>query len=448
MAIIKFIVIIAAAIWFVHALLNKPKQIAILLFVCVIADINFDMPGMPLNFRSFVSIALLIKVLNDAKYVRFPPFLTTNYGITILAFFAYAMATTFEHGLLTSGVVKEFLFTIVYAYLAYYFYLKEGGYKIFGTSLVIAGFSCFGDLIWTYMHGGELIIIRIYFSFTPAYTIFNHNFFGYICAVTFVFLLSDYLADHGHKRNLYLMPFMFFGVLLSTSRSALLILIIVAVVLIAKGLLSVKNSKKAYKLIVVTISCLVLALFLFQLLNIVFHIDSKFLEVITARLIDEPVAIFNRAMGNSFKAESLDSMDWRAKASEVAYNAYMKVMNSEEQVFGIGHEGFMARNYGDEGYDAHNGVLLMFIEFGAVGAVIYFSMLFSFISRYWSFRIFSPVLVCLIYVMLYITSHNRELVSGFVYLITGTLAAELRYISYAGEEFQPHEPVHISGNNI
>ncbi|MBL7742109.1 MAG: O-antigen ligase family protein [Chitinophagaceae bacterium] len=448
MAVVKIILMIAAAIWFAYALLNKPKQIAVLLFVCVIADINFDMPGLPLNFRSFVALALLVKVLNDAKYVRFPAFLTTSYGITILVFVVYALAITFENGLLTSSIVKEYFFTVVYAYLAYFFYLREGGYKIFALSIIIAGFSCLGDLIWTYMQGSELRIVRIYFSFTPAYTVFNHNFFGYICAVTFVFLLSDYLADHGHKRNLYMMPFMFFGVLLSTSRSALLILIIVAIVLIAKGLLSVKNSKKAYRLIVVTVSCLVLALFLFQFLTIVFHIDSKFMEIITARLIDEPVAIFNRAMGNSFKAESLDSMDWRAKASEVAYNAYMKVMNGEEQIFGIGHEGFMARDYGDEGYDAHNGVLLMFIEFGMVGAVIYFSMLFSFIARYWNIRLFSPVLVCLIYVILYITSHNRELISGFVYLITGSLAAELRYISHADEEFQPEEPVQISRNNI
>jgi hypothetical protein len=442
----KYIILIAGAAWFLYSLLNKPDRIAILLFTCVIADINFDLPGSPLNFRSFVGLVLFIKVLSDSARLPGPSFMSTSYSKYIIVFILYVFAITYANGLLNAGIVKEYLFALLCAYLGYYYYMKNAGYRIFRTSIIIAGISCLGDLAWTYYLGGGLWIQRIYFSFTPSFAVFNHNFFGYICAIAFVFLLGDYLTDNGNKKwNLFLMPVMFFGVLLSTSRSSILILIIVSIVLITKGLLSKKNSKKAYKLVIVTVSCLVLAMFLFQMLAAVFHVNSEFMEQITGRLIDEPVAIINRAIGNDFKAESLDSMDWRAEASEIAYNTFMTKLDSSEQMFGIGHEGFMARSYGYMGiYDAHNGVLLMLIEFGVVGTLIYSSMLASFISRFWSLKLFSPLMVCLVFIILFITSHNRELVSIFVFLITGSMAAELEYHTHGIPEVSEDELPEIS----
>lgn len=435
----KYIILICGAAWFIHALMYKPERVAILLFTTVIADINFEMPGM--QFRAYVTLALLVKVLTDSTPLPGRSFLSTSYSKYIIFFVVYLLAITYANGLLTSGVIKEYMMALVCAYLGYYYYMKDRSYRIFKLSIIVAGFSCLGDLVWTYMHGGGLYIERIYFSFTPAFAVFNHNFFGYICSLAFVFLLADYLTDSKDtKWNLLLMPVMFGGVLLSTSRSSLLIMIIITVILITKGIMSGKNSKKAYKLVAVTVSCLFLALFLFQILNMVFSVQSEFIEQITARLIDEPVAVINRAMGNDFKAESLDSMDWRAEASQIAYDTYVDKLESGEQLFGIGLEGFMARSYGYDGiYDAHNGPLLMLIEFGVVGTIIYCSMLTMFIVRFWSLKIFSPFLVCLLFIIMYVTSHNRELISFFVFLITGTMAAELECYYLSGDEVTDEE---------
>jgi hypothetical protein len=325
------------------------------------------------------------------------------------------------------------MYSLLTLYLGYYYFLREGGYQIFKTSIILAGFSCLGDLAWTYYQGGGLGIIRIYYSFVPAFEVGNHNFFGNICGITFVFLLSDYMTDdnaENTKRNLLYMPFMFLGVLLSTSRSTLLILIIMSLVLITKGLMSRKNSSKAYKLTVISVSCLIISLFLFQILSSVFHISSEFMEQITGRLIDEPMAIFNRAMGNDFKAESLDSMDWRAEASEIAYHTYMSILPMSEQIMGIGHDGFMERHYGYMGvYAAHNGVLLMLIEFGGIGFLIYHLILISLIIKTFSAKHFSPLAMSLIYLYLYATSHNKEMTSLFAFLMIGTLIAEVTYVT-------------------
>jgi predicted neutral ceramidase superfamily lipid hydrolase len=134
-------------------------------------------------------------------------------------------------------------------------------------------------------------------------------------------------------------------------------------------------------------------------------------------------------MGNSFKAESLDSMDWRAEASEIAYNTFMHILSPSEKVFGIGHDGFMARGYGFMGvYAAHNGILLMLIEFGIAGFLIYHLMLISLITKTMNSKYFSPLAVCIIYIFLYVTSHNREMTSLTAFLIAGTLAAEAAYV--------------------
>jgi hypothetical protein len=438
---------LAAGIWFIHALLNKPERVAILLFTCIIADINFDLKVIPLNFRALITLALMVKILSDGKTLPGPSFLSTSYARYIILFVLYLFAVTYVNEILDIGVVKEYILSLLAAYLGYYFYMKEGSYRIFKVSVILAGLSCLGDLVWTYLNGGGLWIRRIYFEFTSTWEIVNHNFLGYVCAFGFIFLLADYLADDRkhNKWNLIFMPAMFLGVLLSTSRSSLLMLIIITIVLIGRGLASKKNSKKAYKLTVVILSCLFISLFLFQLISILFNIQSEFIEQITARLIEEPVAIFNRAMGNDFRADKLDSMDWRAEASERAYYVYMHVLEANEQMFGIGLQGFMIRALGCDGiYDAHNGILLMLIEFGLVGTLIYFAMLVMFFSRYWNLRLFSPLVICMIYIVLYVTSHNRELISTFLFLLMGFMAAELEFQYIPREEHSEEEYPEIS----
>lgn len=399
-------------------------------FAIVIAEVNFDVPGAPLNFRALISLILFARVLLDSSEVAGPSFLSTAYSKYIIGFVVYVLLITYSNDLLTVDVVKEYGFALLTTYLAYYYYMKEGGYKIFKTSIIIAGFICLGDLVWSYMLGVGLAIERIYYSFTPAWEYVNHNFFGYICGIAFVFLLGDYLTQSdNNKWNLYLMPVMFFGVLLSTSRSSLLILIIVSIVLIARGLMSRENSSKAYKLVIVSISCLVIAVFMFQMLSSLFHIDSGFMEQITSRLIDEPVAIFNRAMGNDFQAESLDSADWRAEASQIAYDVFTKVLTTPEQIFGIGHDGFIKGGLGFMGiYAAHNGILLMLIEFGVVGFLLYYMMLISLLAKTMKSYYFSPLAICLIFIFLFMISHNREMTSLLALLITGSLAGEVQYI--------------------
>lgn len=414
------------AIGFLYALIKKPEWLAVVLFTAIIAEINFDLPGMPMNFRAVISLCLLGRVLTmpspDSKY---PGFFSIGYAWHVMFFVVYMILITAKNNLLSMGEVKEFILSFLAAYFGYYFFLLRHGYDLFKWAIIFAGLVCFGDLAYTYAFIGGFPVQRFYYLFAPAYEVFNHNFFGYICGASFLFLLCDYLYSNKNiKINLWLMPVMFLGVLLSTSRSSLLIMLILAMVLVVRELMSQKKGKKAYTLISITFVCLLITLFIFQIIQSFIGNDSEFLTQITGRLIDEPMAILNRALGNNYNANNLDSMDWRAEASELAYHRFVNLI-AEEQLFGIGYNGFLARDYGFA-YDAHNGILLVMIEFGIFGFLVYYSLLILMILKSFKMKLNSPFTIVLIYMILYVASHNKELTAFFCFLVHGSLAAHIQ----------------------
>jgi hypothetical protein len=421
------------AVGFIYALFKKPEWLAILLFTAIIAEINFDVPGMPMNFRAITSLCLLGRVIGMPANDRYPKFFSTGYAWHMGFFVLYMMLITAKNSLLDFGVVKEFILSFVAAYLGYFFFMRQNGYQLFKWAIIFAGLTCFGDLAYTYAFVGGFPVERWCYLVVPGYEVFNHNFFGYICGAAFLFLLNDYLAANKNvKINLYLMPVMFLGVLLSTSRSSLLIMMILAMVLVVRELMSQKKGKKAYTLISITFVCLLITLFIFQIIQEFIASDSEFLKQITGRLIDEPVAILNRALGNNYNANNLDSMDWRAEASALAYYRFVNLI-PEEQLFGIGYNGFLARDYGFA-YDAHNGILLVMIEFGILGFLVYYSLLiFMIIKSIRIMKLASPFTMVLVYMILYVASHNKELTAFFCFLVHGSLAAHIQIKLHEGE---------------
>lgn len=428
------IIMALGGVGFLYALVKKPEWLAIVLFTAIIAEINFDVPGMPMNFRAICSLCLLARVMGMPANDRYPRFFSTGYAWHIMFFVLYMMAITAKNNLLEMGQVKEFILSFVAAYLGYFFYMRQNGYQLFKWAIIFAGLVCFGDLAYTYAFVGGFPVQRFYYLFVPAYEVFNHNFFGYICGASFIFLLNDYLCSTKNvKINLWLMPVMFLGVLLSTSRSSLLIMMILAMILVARELMSSKKKgKKAYTLISITFVCLLITLFIFQIIQEFIASDSEFLKQITGRLIDEPVAILNRALGNDYNANNLDSMDWRAEASALAYYRFVNLI-PEEQLFGIGYNGFLARDYGFA-YDAHNGILLVMIEFGIFGFLVYYSLLIMMIIKSVRMKLNSPFTLVLIYMILYVASHNKELTAFFCFLVHGSLAAHMQVRLHEGEE--------------
>jgi O-antigen ligase len=82
----------------------------------------------------------------------------------------------------------------------------------------------------------------------------------------------------------------------------------------------------------------------------------------------------------NYNANALEAMDWREEASADAFAAFMN-LSSLEQIFGIGYWGFIVRDLGHTGLNPHNGFLLLLIETGIVGLLIYVILVASIIKR-------------------------------------------------------------------
>jgi hypothetical protein len=422
------IIMALGSIGFIWAWVKKPEWIAILLFTSIVADVNFNLP-LPLNYRAMVTLAMLAKVFMDKDKDMdnfYPKFGSLGYTKFIAVFLIYVLLVTAKNHLLSMDLVKEFFLYFCAAFLCYYWYFKKKSYYIFKWGMIWGGLIMFGDLAYTYAFIGYFPVQRFYYLFLPGFGMYNHNFFGYICGASFVFLLADYLnSTKGTKINLLMMPIMFLGTLLSTSRSSLLLVVIFALVLIIKALFSSNKGKKAYTLLVMIVACLFITLFIFQIITSIIGTESEFLTTITGRLIDEPVAMLNRALGNNYVEANLDSMDWRAEASATAYDSFVHLLKPDEQLLGIGYSGYLARDYG-HGYDAHNGILLMLIEFGVAGFIMYVCFLFGLIIKATKLKLNSPFSILLIYMIMYVSSHNKEITACLAFMVTASLTAQIQ----------------------
>jgi hypothetical protein len=203
-------------------------------------------------------------------------------------------------------------------------------------------------------------------------------------------------------------------------------------VLILRELKHRERAQKAFMLIGMAIGILFLSLFLFTTLQSYFTLENDFIERISQRLIDEPVAVFNKHLGMNYNAQALEAMDWREEASADAFAAYLN-LQPLEQIFGIGYWGFIVRDLGRTGINPHNGFLLLLIETGLAGLLIYIYLVVSIIRK--SLRInnnIPPMVTTLIFVIFYCIGQNGELTSSITFIFITTLIAENELIEYKG----------------
>ena len=434
---LKLIILVGGGIFFLYAIAKKPDLIALLLFTLVVSDVNFDIAG-KIPLRTTITVILFLRIFGEQSSSGYPGFFSNGITWHLIFFLGYISLVSMMNGLLNVALMKEFLLSCISASLAYYYYFKNNGHTLLKNAMILGGLICLADLAYTYAIYGGFPVVRLYYSFTPRFEYNNHNFFGYICGTAFVFLLSDYLTSRlANKYTLWLMPLMFLGVLLSTSRGALVAMIIMTVFLLGKGLASRAKGKRAARILSITVVCVILSIFILPIATNVLGIKSEFMETLTTRLVDEPLAMVNKMMGNSYKTESMETVEWREEASNLAYNYYTN-LPSNDQALGIGYGGFLARNIG-HGFDAHNGILLLLIETGFIGSIIYFSLIFSFWSKVRSLKLSSPAFNSIVFIILYVTSHNKEITSFFAFLIMGSLIAEIRYASEPREEVSEEE---------
>lgn len=410
----------------VGLLFNKTEWLLLLFFTLTISAINFELPLGNIRYRPLLGFLLLARSLVDDRMDVFKVFTNNGFKLVLL-FFTYILLLSWGKGTLQPEVFRLLLLSIFTAYLGVYAYTVKSSTEILETAIVLSGIICLSDLTYTYKVIGNFPVQRIYYLFFPNASTLeelndtNHNFYGFICGIGFVMLFSKFIWGKTvwGKWSVILMPLLFLGVLMSTSRSTLLGLIIASAFILYIGARNIETRKRVYSTLGVMGFLTGGILFLFIALQSFFELDSAFLSNISFRLIEEPVAVIRKNIGLSYNVQNLDAMDWRKESAGLAWDAYTR-LSVFEQLSGVGIGGYLQRNLGQNGLNPHNGVLYILLESGLVGFIIYFSF-FIMAARSGLINGISPLFLVLVFILFYSLGQNEELISATAMLFISTL---------------------------
>ncbi len=429
------LVLIFAVPLFGYLLVYKPEWVAVVLFILMISNINIDLPGMPMNSRALMTLGLFGRIMFDRDRLRtYPSFMKQGAVVLLLIFIFYTFFISYWQDLLDGDLIKTSIATVLSCFCVYHYYFHFRDPKVIKWALLVAGLSCFGDLAFTYAKFGSFPVRRLYVLATggqfeelePGKMLMgmtNHNFFGQICGMAFVYAITDYIKNKGTRNWLLLMlPLMFLGVLMSTSRSSLMAIFLVVFIMVVSSMKYNFQRRKVMKIFTFSAVSVIVGILLFSNLQMYFNLDSKFVDEVVFRLAEEPIAIIQKAMGQNYNINNLGSMDWREEAAAHAYAEYMK-LPLIEQVFGIGFGGFIARNLGD-GLNPHNGILLILIQYGIVGFLIYLSLIITVLVKTIKVKNISPALGVMLFILFYGVGQNDELTAASTLLFVFTVVAE------------------------
>lgn len=430
------ILIIFAAALFLYVLIVKPEIIAVLFFTITIADINFELGGLPMNIRAAIGLALFGRTIIAKRGDNHPSFLSNHGMLMIVIFISYTILITALNDLVTDQFIKQTGLTIIAVYNAYYYFFKKGNLNVLKTSLILAGLICFSDLLYTYAVAGEFPVQRVFLNLMNVpveldemgntLEVYNHNFFGQVCGMCFIFLFNEFINNRiKSKLILALLPIMGLGILMSTSRSSLLATIVISFILLFRELRHSGRAKRVYNIFGLLLGAVFMALFVFTFMQDTLHLSSEFIESITNRLIDEPIQVLNKALGKNYNVSQLGAMDWREEAATVAWDQFLR-FSFAEQMFGIGTGGFLARHLGLWDLNPHNGPLLLAIQSGIVGLAFYSIFITNVLRQAFKVPEISSCALVTIFVLIFCIGQNEELTSSSTLIFVATLIAETK----------------------
>ncbi len=146
------------------------------------------------------------------------------------------------------------------------------------------------------------------------------------------------------------------------------------------------------------------------------------------RLYQEPLTLLGISTGNGH-VYTVDvkygTMSQRYEKSSEDINNFLK-SSFVDQTFGLGEDGYIFTKFSSDNWgNAHNGYVLLLIERGIIGSVLFLISLFMIIIK--SLKISKqttasiPIVYLLLFLAVFTVSHNGEITSNLAFLIFGGL---------------------------
>ncbi len=442
----EVILIISAIFIFLVGLffiIDRPFIFTGLYFFIILYKFNIELPG-PLDLRGVLTLILFVRlILFDKEHlgIILNKLLKNKIFIFITIFELYFLIISYINSDVYKITIRLFIFQFIGLLIGFIVSYKDYAKKSFFYAFIFTGIVATIDLLYSFIITSQLFVRRVLDVFLKSEydTDLNHNFFGMLNGLL---LVTTYVKIVLKKINLkyafLLLTISGIGILLSTSRSALLtaiITIIIGTIILPKHII---DKKKILKISLQGIVVFLIVIAGYFTIVRSLNIDSKFSDKIYYRLVEEPLSLA-QGKTSTFRGESKflkeGSASWRFNKAFKDFEKYLD-LSSLPFLFGFGYNGYL--NIGESAYDrfdnkiyiaSHNGIITLIIERGLLGGILFIIINFLLIRD--SVRLFNynsnyfPFFIVVIYTFIYTFGAAPLLLDRFGYILIGGIIGQI-----------------------
>ena len=399
--------------------------------------VNVELPG-PLDLRGIISIGLLFRlvIFDKENFDLLKQLLSNRFVILLLLFVVYS---TIDYLMYGSSILITFRLLIlnIVAFLLGFLTVYRGYQKTIIYTILITAIFSFGDIIYSYLVKGSLYFVKIIDLLIGGNLVYNHDFFGSMCAQGLVVVIVLYMTRQITKKNYYkLMVTFSLGILISTSRGAILGLVVAFIFIFFIQDEFKINFKKLFGIGSLIIVIFTIILFSYSFILSSLNVSSEFSDEIYYKLVGEPLSLFSDDYNkyNSRGKEKEGTMSWRAGKYTNDIKVFFR-QKTKNVLFGFGEEGYFKIGeitWGKDGslyqYPSHNFYTNLIAEFGIVGMFLFFlfflSLFYYAIKLIRQGKLHFSLMYMLFYLVIYSVSHDGDFTEKFGFALYGCIIAE------------------------
>ena len=253
----------------------------------------------------------------------------------------------------------------------------------------------------------------------------------------FIYIYLFYIRKEFNKLSSWLLMFILgMGVLVSTSRSTIISIVIVFIIIMITQKEITFNIRTVFNFFLVGMVFFISFYFFYNIILKSSGIEKSTMDQIYWRLYEEPLKIFGsdvNVYNDDSGKEKEGTMTWRYLRSMSDLQRY-STLRTDQKIFGIGIGGYERTNFAhdvDYALNAHNGYVLLLIERGFLGLVLFltFSIGLSIKAMIYTRRyyIHTPIVYLFILLLIYGIGQNGELTDIPAFLMLGGMIGNLAY---------------------
>ena len=451
----------------IFLLIERPYLLVALEIFLYLYDFNLE-TSLPLDPRGIMLILLFLRLVvfdreNIDLIVKY--LFAERFFYFINIFFFLGLFVALFYSLKTIPQIRSFILLYIATLLGFIVTANEKGKHVFIYAIMlsasISALDIFYSFLFTNMTSSMNMTNIMDLLFFNRVSYFNPAAVGLMCAMGFIYSYLLYIRKELNKILSLSLIFVFgMAVLLSTSRSTLISIIIIFILLCILQREFTISIKAIFNTLIIGFVFFASFYLFYNTILKSDNLHKSTLDEIYWRLYIEPMNIFG---GEDVKVYSKwtgeakeGTMTWRYFRSLQDLQRYSG-LPLDQKVFGLGVGGYertnFARDYTGAILGAHNGYVLLLVERGLLGLIFFiiFSVGLSIKGLRYSkkYYISTPIAYLFFMLMIYAIGQNGELTGVPAFFMIGGIIGNLNnYSEYEEEETEISELKIVQKNLI